>query len=586
MGVRGLQTYLETLVQGGCRSIDIVNEAKKHAACCPPGTKPTIVVDGLCLIRWIYSKTNEFIFGGPWDYLVHEIMRLVRSFQKGGIDLVFFFDGWVCHAKVGAWRTRREQQTKEIMRTFEQLRAGCWTGGGNFTCPNGTAHTLCFIVRHLTSCKVYYTVQECDTEVCRYAECHPECFAILGQDSDFAIFNLRVLYLSCLHLDIDRLKTRAYSSEALARHLGLHRELLPLFACLAGNDTVSKEQLRSFHHTLGSAAYSYNRHAYLFEKIAALIRQKGWRAIPDIAVARCIGVDLDLLLKGVRMYSAKEECPELAVPFGIEPATWHLAFKMYKEAQMPPFVLQVLYGREIYLGETMEQPILNIPAHICFRSVRQRIYWILFRGDNSVIIREHVTYPGYIGIVDEAVPTASMHIQGGVPQLSHLWSPDPSLHLVRWRLFCGCLEMENQIQEISMLPPTYVVFCCVLHHLFRARIIEEPELHALILQCILPSGTKLELLKRRIPNSEINADLVSVSTCVMIGIQCVTMALCVCGKPSPVSSAAPWLCFDGKLFHLIHRDLSELQTSVPSLLHHDGDRLHLYSQLWNIVTSR
>ncbi|KAL3217096.1 hypothetical protein MRX96_032618 [Rhipicephalus microplus] len=286
------------------------------------------------------------------------------------------------------------------------------------------------------------------------------------------------------------------------------------------------------------------------------------------------------------MYSAKEECPELAVPFGIEPATWHLAFKMYKEAQMPPFVLQVLYGREIYLGETMEQPILNIPAHICFRSVRQRIYWILFRGDNSVIIREHVTYPGYIGIVDEAVPTASMHIQGGVPQLSHLWSPDPSLHLVRWRLFCGCLEMEDQIQEISVLPPTYVVFCCVLHHLFRARIIEEPELCALILQCILPSGTKLELLKRRIPNSEINADLVSVSTCVMIGIQCVTMALCVCGKPSPVSSAAPWLCFDGKLFHLIHRDLRELQTSVPSLLHHDGDRLHLYSQLWNIVTSR
>nr|XP_037283086.1 constitutive coactivator of peroxisome proliferator-activated receptor gamma-like [Rhipicephalus microplus] len=229
---------------------------------------------------------------------------------------------------------------------------------------------------------------------------------------------------------------------------------------------------------------------------------------------------------------------------------------------------------------------LNIPAHICFRSVRQRIYWILFRGDNSVIIREHVTYPGYIGIVDEAVPTASMHIQGGVPQLSHLWSPDPSLHLVRWRLFCGCLEMEDQIQEISVLPPTYVVFCCVLHHLFRARIIEEPELCALILQCILPSGTKLELLKRRIPNSEINADLVSVSTCVMIGIQCVTMALCVCGKPSPVSSAAPWLCFDGKLFHLIHRDLRELQTSVPSLLHHDGDRLHLYSQLWNIVTSR
>ncbi|KAL1434336.1 hypothetical protein MTO96_011964 [Rhipicephalus appendiculatus] len=428
MGIQGLQTYLETLVLGGCTLIDIAKEAKKHAAYCPAGTKPTIVVDGLCLIRWLYSRTNDYIFGGPWNYLVHTFMGLVRSFQERGIDLVFFFDGSVCGAKVEEWRSRREKKCQEIMKTFEKLRAGCWTGGDrNFTCPNGTAHTLCFMVRHLTSCKVFYAVEECDTEVCRYAESHYECFAILGQDTDFAIFNMRVRYFSCLHLDVDRLQTRAYSSEALARQLCLHRELLPLFACLAGNDTVSKEQLRSFHHSLGSAPYGCNRHAYLFEKIAAVIRQKGWRAIPDISVARCIGVDLDLLLKGVRMYDTKEECCELAVPLGIEQASWYLAVQMYKHAQMPPFVLQVLYDREIYLGETMEQPIGNIPAHICFRSVRQRIYWVLFKGDNSVIITEHVTYPGNIGIMDEAVPSAPMQIEGGVPQLCHLWVRRPIL---------------------------------------------------------------------------------------------------------------------------------------------------------------
>uniref|UniRef100_L7M248 Putative constitutive coactivator of peroxisome proliferator-activated receptor gamma n=1 Tax=Rhipicephalus pulchellus TaxID=72859 RepID=L7M248_RHIPC len=586
MGIQGLQTYLETLVHGGCTFIDIVKEAKKHAAYCPPGTKPTIVVDGLCLIRWLYSRTNDYIFGGPWNYLVHALMGLVRSFQERGIDLVFFFDGTVCGAKVEEWRSRREKKCQEIMKTFEKLRAGCWTGGSNFTCPNGTAHTLCFMVRHLTSCKVFYAVEECDTEVCRFAESHPECFAILGQDSDFAIFNMRVLYLSCLHLDIDRLQTRAYSSEALARHLGLHRELLPLFACLAGNDTVSKEQLKSFHHSLGSAPYSHNRHAYLFEKIAAVIRQKGWRAIPDISMARCIGVDLDLLLKGVHMYDTKEECCVLQAPLGIEQASWYLAFQMYKHAQMPSFVLQVLYGREVFLGETMEQPIGNVPAHICFRSVRQRIYWVLFRGDNSVIITEHVTYPGNVGIRDEAVPCAPLHIEGGVPQLCHLWSEDPSLEFMRWRLFCGCLQMERQIEQLRMLPSSYVVFCCTLHQLFLAGVIGERELCSLILQCILPYEKKHELSKRQIPNSQINADLVSISTYVMIGIQCVTMALSVCGQPSPVQSAAPWLCFDGKLFHLIHRDLSEFQASFPSLLQHNADLLHLYSHLRNVITSR
>ncbi|XP_075532401.1 constitutive coactivator of peroxisome proliferator-activated receptor gamma-like isoform X1 [Dermacentor variabilis] len=589
MGIWGLQTFLETRVQGGCTPVDILEEARRFALYSPPGTKPTIVVDGLSLIRWLYNRTYDYIFGGPWRYLSHLITEFVRSFQERGIDLVFFFDGIVCGAKVQVWRTRRSERLLNIKKTFQKLRDGCWTGNerNDFSCPNGTAQTLCFVIKYLTSCKVFYAMEECDKEVARYAERHPECFAVLGQDTDYVIFNMSVLYLSTLYLDISTLQTRTYNAKALACHLELSPELLPLFACLAGNDTVSKEHLMSFHDSVGCRLHHYGGHAKCFQRIAAVIRQKDWRAIPDSSVARHTDVDLDLLKEGVRAYNLSEDGSNLEVPLGIDQASWSLVVSMYKHAATLPTVLQVLYGREIYLGETMEEPIAThyVPAYSCFRPVRRRIYWVLFGGDESVFITEHVTYPENMGIRDETVGCAPFPFQGEVPSLYHLWSGDPSLEVVRWRLFCGCLQMERQLEQLRLLPSSCVVLCCTLRQMFLAEVIGEKELSALILQCILPHDKKLELSETQIPKNLVNADLVIISTYVMIGVQCVMMVLSACGQPLPMESAAPWLFFDGKLFHLLYRKLSWSPNIFFSLLEHDDALLHLYHQLWSIVTA-
>lgn len=256
MGVRGMESFLESVVPGGCTQVNIVEEAGKHRGKCPPGTRPTIVVDGLSLISWIYSHTRDHIFGGPWRDLVQIIMgNFVEMFECHNIGLVFFFDGCVSSTKVEEWRIRRQQRLVEIQKTFGRLYAGQWTGNmrDDYSCPSGTGYTLCFAVKHLTSCKVFRSVEECDLEVARYAEQHGECFALLSQDTDFAIFNTRVLYLSTKHLDTKTLTTCAYHGETLAQHLGLERKLLPLFACLAGNDIVSRyDHLRHFHSSLGS----------------------------------------------------------------------------------------------------------------------------------------------------------------------------------------------------------------------------------------------------------------------------------------------------------------------------------------------
>lgn len=585
MGVLGLQTFMETCVPGGYRQINILDEAQKHVIYQPPGMKPTIVVDGLSLITWLYNRTSDYIYGGPWRGLAHIVTEFVRTFQEKGIDLVFFFDGWVSHTKARVWHSRRSQRLLEIKKVFERLRAGCWTGDerNDYTCPNGTSHTLCFIIKHLTSCKVFYALDECDKEVVRYAELNPECFAILSQDSDYVIYNMRVLYLSASYLDISTLQTYTYNGNALARYLGLSPELLPLFACLAGNDTISREHLMSFHGSLGRC----RGHATRFQKVAAVIRQRDWRAIPDSSVALYTSVNLDLLKEGVQTYNLNDDGSNFGVPLGIDEASWSLVLSTYRHAAAAPGVLQVLYGREIYLGEAMEEPMAthHVTAHSCFRPLRRRIYWVLFGGDPSVFITEHVTYPGNIGIRDETVTCAPFNFQGELPRLCDLWSEDPSLEAVRWHLFCGCLQTERQLERLRSLPTSYLVLCCTLREMFLVRAIGEVELSALLVQCIMPDEQKLELSQRQIPNSQINASLVGIAAYVMVGVQCMTMALSACGQPVSILNAAPWLFFDGKLFHLIHHELTQCSNTFSSLLQDNVGRVRLFHRMWSIITS-
>ncbi|XP_077544502.1 uncharacterized protein LOC144156445 [Haemaphysalis longicornis] len=149
-------------------------------------------------------------------------------------------------------KLRNAIRLQDIKSPFERLRKRTWTGKDqdDYCCPNGTSFTLCFAAKCLTNCRVFYALEECDLEAARYADKHPECFALLGQDTDFVMFNMRVLYLSTLHLNTRTLTTKAYHPGALAHHLQLAPHQLPLFACLAGNDTVSLDALETFHRSI------------------------------------------------------------------------------------------------------------------------------------------------------------------------------------------------------------------------------------------------------------------------------------------------------------------------------------------------
>ncbi|XP_064466989.1 constitutive coactivator of peroxisome proliferator-activated receptor gamma-like isoform X1 [Ornithodoros turicata] len=588
MGVKGLQSFLERVVPGGCTELNIQERADAHRAHCPQGTRPTIVVDGLSLIRWIYSCATDYIFGGPWNDLCTAVKHFVQQFENAGISLVFIFDGCIPKVKMTEWVMRRALRVKEVAEMYQKLHSGTWSPDYNnaYQCPSGTGYTFSFAVKFLTLCKVIRSVEDCDIEVARYAETHAECFAVLTQDSDFAIFNLHVTYLSVLHLNLECMTTRAYHGDALANHLGLDRKVLPLFACLAGNDSVNREMhLARFHGSLGYPVHQRFHLNACYKKLADVIRKEGWSLNLEPKVARKTGVPLHVLQHGISEYDLQQPPLCLRPPPEIDPESWCTAVKCYKDLSVFPGLLQILYGKELFLSETTEEllgPHIP-PAYSCFRPIRRRVYWVLFGGRQSVEIIEHTAYPFDIGVRHERVSPTPFIPREAIPTLHELWSGQDNLQHVKWQLFYGCLGVRFSLADLAAIPARFVHLCCAVNIMLAARVVEQWEAMAFLVQAMVPPHISSQCSQVKIERCRIHPRIVSLATYFMMGVQAVTTALSACGHPLPLEQALPWLYFDGKVFHVLYQEL-EAGRSVDSIFENNVQCLEVFYRLWRITS--
>lgn len=91
--------------------------------------------------------------------------------------------------------------------------------------------------------QVFTSIQECDYEIAEYARNHGS-FAILGQDTDYIIYEGAQYYLSMKNLNLSTMTTLNYNRWALARNLGIEPDKLPILASLIGNDIVPFDDLK------------------------------------------------------------------------------------------------------------------------------------------------------------------------------------------------------------------------------------------------------------------------------------------------------------------------------------------------------
>ena len=245
MGVRGLQHFLEKDCSGAFYEVDIANLATTHTT--KTGKQPVVVVDTMSCINKIYIDNKlDWICGGQYQDYIKAWGNFIESFVKLGIRLVFVYDGTSQTVKRKEWVRRRYQTMLEkVYPAFDFLKKGVLPPkmDEKFCLPSlQTKHILNMVY----NCEVITSVKEADEEIVALAN-KMDAIGILGQDSDYIIYQTNVPYLSSQHLNLDTLKTMVYDRCQFAEQIGIKIAQLPIFAVLAGNDVICREGLSKFH---------------------------------------------------------------------------------------------------------------------------------------------------------------------------------------------------------------------------------------------------------------------------------------------------------------------------------------------------
>ena len=246
MGVKGLHSYLENKLPA---SQHITTLPALADAAFKAKTAPTIVVDGMALIRKMYTTDLEWVVGGQYQDLLMNVKAFVQAFESCGLRLVVFIDGGVDDAKLSEWQSRRAKDLQKVEKVVAALARGeeppssAWMPPPNISKAVGGAFAT-------HSCEVYYTAGEADRELASYCA-SKGCCGVLAKDSDFFVLPVAAyLNLDTLALYTSPPQCTVYRRDAVEAALALPSAFLPLLGSLVGNDFVPTHLLSDFHRVL------------------------------------------------------------------------------------------------------------------------------------------------------------------------------------------------------------------------------------------------------------------------------------------------------------------------------------------------
>lgn len=184
-------------------------------------------------------------------HMVEVLRNFYEKFNRSGIKVITFFGNYKGKDRRNFWIKKRYDAVQNVMKMINSVRDNRYNAKRTFESgfqlnPSETVDTAAAIIRFVLGETVVHSFTENDMEIITYARMN-KSFAILSQDSDFIIANAAKYYLSMKHLNIYDMTTYLYDCPALANHLHLHMNQLPLFATLMGNDLMEYDMMKNFY---------------------------------------------------------------------------------------------------------------------------------------------------------------------------------------------------------------------------------------------------------------------------------------------------------------------------------------------------
>ncbi|XP_072030897.1 constitutive coactivator of peroxisome proliferator-activated receptor gamma-like [Amphiura filiformis] len=524
MGVKGLHAYVDQCCGEALVNVNLNQLARQYRK--QHGRQPVLVIDGMALLRKFYNPVIPWVYGGEWLELFERIQAFLETLKNADIKPVFIFDGVVEQSKRATWLDRRKKERRLVSQVFEHIkRTGRHPEKRHYHIPPCISGCMNKALKVLGA-EVSRSSIEADKEIFQYYKQH-QCFGVLSHDSDFLIYDVDN-YFASETLDFKTLHVKMYNKQVLCRHLGISRQLLPLLACILGNDTISPNSLTRFHHWVTGiprdgrlkfqttvpccadflASHGTNQlsERLIYDVEGQAFRFPGMQGVFQQVIHDYTSTDEYVPIQPHRQEAAVQSAKhkDYVHPQSIKgrellqaknaPLARHqeILEVIIKRNHMAS-VKKVLRCAETDCNMSFEDDSdRNMPsAALVLRPIRQRVYGVLFgvgsgtdpsedkaeAGSNSgtrLVVRgqrckQYYAYAGYSLKDPDVVAATPLDLSGGTPSLEDIWvkSEDETLHL-RQQAVISCLHCNiDETYLLETLPRRYLALCCLVHYFVK-----------------------------------------------------------------------------------------------------------------------
>uniref|UniRef100_A0A674ANN6 Asteroid homolog 1a n=1 Tax=Salmo trutta TaxID=8032 RepID=A0A674ANN6_SALTR len=222
MGIQGLTSFIENVLQNY------------------NFTTSKLIIDGSNLFHFLYFNSSvDQQHGGDYDDFEDQVCKFFKALRDCGIDPFVIIDGGSDHTD-NKFKTLRERAQSKINNLSIGLQ-------GDRIIPTLAKQ----VFKQVLSCLEVPFAQcifEADQEIASLAE-KWNC-PVLSNDSDFYIFDIQAGYLPFSHFQWQNVSVqhgssqnyipcKLYTTTSFCTHFKIDRQLLPVFAAIAGNDYVN-----------------------------------------------------------------------------------------------------------------------------------------------------------------------------------------------------------------------------------------------------------------------------------------------------------------------------------------------------------